>query len=302
MNWKILPVLLAILLAVLPIAAAQTAAATGILVSVVDENGSPISGIKVVVANSSGIISTALTNSTGWANVTVQADADFDALIATKGPIAWLGQLIAFNTTNEIHIWLNDTASWHKVNVTVIMGSGKGTIKFTATLKANASSPISANITDLQAPVLIYVPAPDPVAVAVATLPETVTKNLVTYKLENITITFVNNTVAYTNETQITIDASIKSIEIKYSPAVPTLLGIPLQTWVVIALIAALAGILAVVIKARKAAQAILKPERRILRDYELANNHNGTLLHAIESYDLEGKRRLARRLLKRVD
>ncbi|RLE62715.1 MAG: hypothetical protein DRJ47_10280 [Thermoprotei archaeon] len=302
MNWKILPIILAALLVALPLAAAQTTATTSILVNVLDEDGSPISGIEVIIANSSGILETVATNSTGWVNVTVQADADFDALIATKGPIAWLGQLIAFNTTNEIHIWLNDTSSWHKVNVTVIIGSEEGTITFNATLKANASNPISVEVSDLQAPVFIYVPASDPVAVAVIALPENVTKNLVTYRLENITITYANGSVAYTNETQISVDASIESIEIKYSPTAPMFLGIPLQTWVVIGLIAILAGILAVVVRVKKAAQAVLRRERRTLRDYELTNNHNGILFHAIEAYNLEDKRRLARRLLRRAD
>ncbi|RLE66354.1 MAG: hypothetical protein DRJ38_01865 [Thermoprotei archaeon] len=302
MNWKILPVLLAVLLVALPIAAAQTTWPTTIVVNVLDENGEPISGLEVIITNSSDIVATATTNSTGWVNVTVQAATDFDALIITKGPIAWLAQLIRYNTTNTVDIWLNDTSTWHEVNVTVIIGSEEGTITFNATFRASTTSPVTANITGLQAPVFFYVMKGDDTAQVNLTLPEEITKNLVTYKLENITITHTGGTKEYTNETQITIDASIESVEIKYSPAVPVFLGIPLQTWVVIGLVAVLAGILAVVVRAKQAAQAILKRERRILRDYELTNNHNGILFHAMESYDLENKRKLARRLLRRAD
>ena len=184
-----------------------------------------------------------------------------------------------------------------------MIGSDEGTIEYNATFKATAgSSVINATLSGLQAPVFIYIPATDSSAELTAEIPKTVKKNLVTYELANVTITFTNGSTVYKNETTILIDTTVDSILIEYKTSVPVILGLPLQTWVIIGLIALLAGVLAVIVKAKKAAAAVMRPSRRVLRDYELSNNHNGILFNALEAFPLDEKERVARRMLRRTD
>ena len=308
-SWKLVPVLLALLLAVgsLATVGAIAVAATGeetVLVNILDEDGSAISGLTVkVLSEESAVIASTSTNSTGWAEFSFSYPGNVTAIVATVGPVAWKGILIEVNKTTEVHIWLNETSNWHKVNVTVLIGSDEGTIEYNATFKATAgSSVINATLSGLQAPVFIYIPATDSSAELTAEIPKTVKKNLVTYELANVTITFTNGSTVYKNETTILIDTTVDSIKIEYKTSVPVILGLPLQTWVIIGLIALLAGVLAVIVKTKKAAAAVMRPSRRVLRDYELSNNHNGILFNALEAFPLDEKERVARRMLRRTD
>ena len=307
-SWKLVPVLLALLLAVgsLATVGAIAVAATGeetVLVNILDEDGSAISGLTVKIINGTDTIASTSTNSTGWAEFSLSYPENVTAIIATVGPVAWEGVYIEVNKTTEVHIWLNETSNWHKVNVTVLIGSDEGTIEYNATFKATAgSSVINATLSGLQAPVFIYIPATDSSAELTAEIPKSVKKNLVTYELANVTITFTNGSTVYKNETTILIDTTVDSIKIEYKTSVPVILGLPLQTWVIIGLIALLAGVLAVIVKAKKAAAAVMRPSRRVLRDYELSNNHNGILFNALEAFPLDEKERVARRMLRRTD
>jgi hypothetical protein len=227
-------------------------------------------------------------------------DKNASAVIITTGPISWQKLDIVLNDTVEAKLWFNDTSKWGRVNVTVYAGAQSITVKANMTFK---TSSLEASRTDLSIPRDVYVPKTESGAVVTVKIPEKASVMLMKVGLKNVTITFTNGTVKYTNNTQISIDVNVASVKIEYeSPGY--ILGLPLQTWIMIGVVAVIASIMVIAVRrGRKAVAAVLKPSRRAIRRYEYSNGYvdNGLIFEVLEGSDVDEKHRLARRVLRRA-
>jgi hypothetical protein len=304
----LIPLLLAILLAGAMVVGAVSISGQGwskINVNVRDSKGSVLSGVAVEIINGTSKLASATTNSTGWATISLTTDKNASAVIITTGPISWQKLDIVLNNTVEAKFWLNDTSKWGRVNVTVYAGAQSITVKANMTFK---TSSLEASRTDLSIPRDVYVPktesgAAESGAVVTVKIPEKASVMLMKVGLKNVTITFTNGTVRYTNNTQIPIDVNVASVKIEYeSPGY--ILGLPLQTWIVIGVVAVIASIMVIAVRrGKKAVEAVLKPSRRAIRRYEYSNGYvdNGLIFEVLEGSDVDEKHRLARRVLRRA-
>jgi len=298
-----IPLLLAILLAGAMVVGAVTISGQGwskINVNVRDSKGSALSGVAVEIINGTSKLASATTNSTGWATISLTTDKNASAVIITTGPISWQKLDIVLNDTVEAKFWLNDTSKWGRVNVTVYAGAQSITVKANMTFK---TSSLEASRTDLSIPRDVYVPKTESGAIVTVKIPEKASVMLMKVGLKNVTITFTNGTVKYTNNTQISIDVNVASVKIEYeSPGY--ILGLPLQTWIVIGVVAVIASIMVIAVRrGKKAVATVLKPSRRAIRRYEYSNGYvdNGLIFEVLEGSDVDEKHRLARRVLRRA-
>lgn len=282
------------------ISIAQAVGST-VVVHLIGSNNNPLSGVKIYAVNGTSQLGVATTNSSGYAVLTPSTDGLM--LIVSSGPIGW----VAINTTSadSINLWLNST-DLHPVNITVIMGDTVGRISFNATFYANETSSkeeVIGTLTGLSAPVFVYPSKTDNCSKMRMYIPATVTKLFVTYTLSNVTVHESDGHVIVFNYTDFVVDSTMDTVEIRYYTTTPLYLGLPLQTWVIIGLIAIMSGILVVMAKSRKAALAVIKhysPKRRVIHDYEIMNGYNG-FFEAIDSSPIEEKEKVARRILKRL-
>lgn len=286
-------VLLIVLLALAPIVAY---ASTDPLLTVhmAGEDGRPLSGVTVYVVNGTSRLGSAATDSEGYAKFNITSQGLM--LVVSGGPVAWRAVNLSENIS--VHLWLNST-DLRKVNITVKMGDVGGKISFNATFSGLADNvQVEGTVSDMKAPVFVYVSPND---VMKMSIPSSVRANFVTYTLANVTVTKANGEKVFTNATQIEVNSTVVSVEIQYKTATPLFLNLPLQTWIAIGMTAVLASILAVIVRTKKAAAALLeRRKRRTIREYEIAEGFNG-FLESIETADNGEKRRLARRMLKRV-
>jgi len=302
-STPLIPLLLAILLAGAMVVGAVSISGQGwskINVNVRDSKGSVLSGVAVEIINGTSKLASATTNSTGWATISLTTDKNASAVIITTGPISWQKLDIVLNDTVEAKLWFNDTSKWGRVNVTVYAGAQSITVKANMTFK---TSSLEASRTDLSIPRDVYVPKTESGAVVTVKIPEKASVMLMKVGLKNVTITFTNGTVKYTNNTQISIDVNVASVKIEYeSPGY--ILGLPLQTWIMIGVVAVIASIMVIAVRrGRKAVAAVLKPSRRAIRRYEYSNGYvdNGLIFEVLEGSDVDEKHRLARRVLRRA-
>jgi hypothetical protein len=302
-STPLIPLLLAILLAGAMVVGAVSISGQGwskINVNVRDSKGSVLSGVAVEIINGTSKLASATTNSTGWATISLTTDNNASAVIITTGPISWQKLDIVLNDTVEAKFWLNDTSKWGRVNVTVYAGAQSITVKANMTFK---TSSLEASRTDLSIPRDVYVPKTESGAIVTVKIPEKASVMLMKVGLKNVTITFTNGTVKYTNNTQISIDVNVASVKIEYeSPGY--ILGLPLQTWIMIGGVAVIASIMVIAVRrGRKAVATVLKPSRRAIRRYEYSNGYvdNGLIFEVLEGSDVDEKHRLARRVLRRA-
>jgi hypothetical protein len=271
-------------------------------VEVRDGRGAPLSGVGVEVINGTSKLASAATNSTGWAAISLAADRDASAILVTTGPISWQKLDMVLNGTVAARVWLNDTSKWSRVNVTVYAGAQSIAVKANMTFKASSLEAFRA---DMSIPRDIHVPKAEPGAAVVVKIPDKASVLLMKVGLKNVTITFANGTVEYTNSTTITIDANVASVKIEYE-APGYILGLPLQTWIIIAVVAIIASIMVIAVrKGRKAVEAVMppRPGRRAIRRCEYYNGHidNGLIFEVLEGAGIDEKNRLARRILRRA-